>query len=181
MGTRASIKYKQLEDSEEFIELENFKIIPGTVRSTSELSYNCQKLIILGFPLEAFFLLKESRFDPSELSLQFHMQEFIELVLRKKSIEAMRFAQKAFATRRDECVFVLIAQKKLKVSVGDVMGLLCYENPEDSPLSYLLDPGFRSALSLAVEILVNPPRKSFNICRRLCCCRRKQPQKVNLS
>ena len=179
MGARASINYKLIKEYDELIELEDYAPDLKQIKTNSELSYHCQKLIVLGYPLEAYNLLKSTNTDPNQLFLHFHVQEFIELIKKKKLIQAIQLAQKVFPGFRGSSLNVNNGKTSLVITVNDVMGLLCYENPELSPLSYLLDTQLRNALTSAVELFLNPPSNRYNICKRLCCCKRKPLKKVN--
>lgn len=173
MGARISKQYQPLKHSDELIELETYSPTPATFRSSSELSYHCQKLIILGYPLEAFNIIKSSAIDTTPLYLPLHTQEFIELIRRKKLLEALSFAQKSLVSYKNSSFPVKIQKKTLEISVNDIMGLLCYENPELSPLSYLLDPAIKAFVAGLVDAVINPPTPQRKICDKICCCRRR--------
>lgn len=179
MGTRTSINYKLIKDYDEMIELEDYAKDLKHIKTSSELSYHCQKLIVLGYPLEAYNLLKTTNLDPNQLFFHFHVQEFIELIKKKKLIQAIQLAQQVFPGFRSSKLVLNSGKTNLVITVNDVMGLLCYENPEQSPLSYLLDTQLRNSLSSAVDLFLNPPSKTYNICKKLCCCRRRPVTKVN--
>ena len=173
MGQRNTKYYQPLENSDELIELENYSATPTAFHSSSELSYHCQKLVILGYPLEAYNLIKSASIDTSSLYLPLHTLEFLEQIRRKKFLEALSFAQKSFPSHKNSSFSVKIHKKTLEISVNDIMGLLCYESPEQSPLSYLLDPAIKSSLSILVDSIVNPQISKKRICDRLCCCKRR--------
>ena len=134
---------------------------------------HCQKLIILGYPLEAYNLIKSESIDTSSLYLPFHIQEFIELINRKKSLDALLFAQKIFPPYKNSSFSLNYHTKPLEISVNDIMGLLCYEQPETSSLSYLLDPMLRNSLYNLMDSVINPKGQRKNICAKICCCRKR--------
>lgn len=174
MGARINKQYQPLKHSDELIELETYSATPLTFRSASELSYHCQKLIILGYPLEAYNLIKSSATDTTLLYLPLHTQEFIELIHRKKHLEALSFAQKSLVHYKNSSFSVKVHKKTLEISVNDIMGLLCYENPENSPLSYLLDPAIKTFLAGLADSVINPQTPQKKICDKICCCRRRK-------
>lgn len=173
MGQRNTKFYQPLKHSDELIELENYSATPASFHSSSELSYHCQKLILLGYPLEAYNLIKSASIDTSSLYFPLHTLEFLEQIRRKKFLEALLFAQKSFLSHKNSSFSVKIHKKNLEISLNDIMGLLCYENPEQSPLSYLLDPAIKSNLNTLVDSIINPQISNKRICGKICCCRRK--------
>ena len=173
MGYKLS-KYSPLHTDDKSIELEEYSPIMIHHFSVPEISLQCQKLIILGFPLEAYNLIQEKNIDTSLLYLPLHTLEFLILISKKKSIDALLFAQKFLAKYKDSSFVLEHKTGLIEISVTEVMGLLCYENPESSILAYMLDPSLRSAFASLVESILNPTYSRKSICRYFKCCKKKR-------
>jgi CTLH/CRA C-terminal to LisH motif domain len=172
MGYKVS-KYSLLKTESSSIELEEFPSSHKVQYSLQDLSFQCQSLIISGHPLEAYKLIKFNPIDFSELYLPLHSQEFIELIKKKKYIDGLLFAQKNLGKYKN-CSFILNAKENpVEICVKTLMGLLCYESPEESPLSYLLDPSIRYFVAQKTEDIINP-RQSKSICLFFKCCKKKR-------
>ena len=172
MGLQHSKQYDLLEENS--IELGELTYEKKSSYLASELLFECQKLIVNGQPLEAFALIENNSFFAFQLYLPLHAQEFIELTAKKNFFEAMIFAQKFLAKHKNSS-FVLNEQTNpIQISISNLMGLLCYENPENSVLKDLLDPSWRYSFASLAESVMSPSRKNRKICEYLNCCKRKK-------
>lgn len=173
MGYKLSKQYHLLNVSEKSIELEEYPPASKKYFSLSELASQCQKLIVLGFPLEAYTLIEENSLDTSLIYLPLHCQEFLELISKLKFIDALMFAQKFLAKHKDSSFILQIKTESIEISVKDLMGLLCYEDPQNSVLAYMLEPSLRYAFATFTLSVINPPATDRRICCYLKCCKKR--------
>lgn len=177
MGFKISKQYHLLNSSEKAIELEEYPEPPKKQYfSLAELTAQCQKLIILGFPLEVYELIRDNSIDVSALYLPLYSQQYLELISQEKYIDGLLFAQE-FLSMHKKSSFVLETKTgMIEISITNLMGLLCYHQPKSSILGYLLDPSLRFAFALTVQTILNPPVRRTNICRHFKCCRKRTQQ-----
>lgn len=71
-----------------------------------------------------------------ELLFRLKKQEFIELVGKGKHKEALEFAEQELAKRIEE-------DESLLKELESAIALLLFDDPQNSPLAYLLDPSYR--------------------------------------
>ncbi|OMJ74892.1 hypothetical protein SteCoe_26099 [Stentor coeruleus] len=173
MGIRASKNYQPLRTADESIELEDYTRVLKAQRNSSDLSHYVQKLIIQGLPLLAYDEIQRSGLDSPDIFLSLHCLEFIEIIKKQKIFDAMVFAQNYLSKGRNDSFTLNADSKPLNISVSDLIGLLCYENPENSVLGYLLDPSLRYSFAAHIESILNPYEPEARICKFFKCCKRK--------
>jgi len=79
-------------------------------------------------------------FDKYEVvGLMLHCQSFIELIRQKKPIEAMNYAEVNLENCHNKKIKIYSVDNQIQeIEIKEIIGLLCYENPEDSELRHFL-------------------------------------------
>lgn len=145
---------------------------------TSMLKLRCQirKHIANGHTEKAFALLKPHmknmeqkimKDSMNKLLLLLHSQIFVEKISCRKTLEAIDYAQEHLAQYMEhegQSKEFIDSSNKNGVSswfkLSDIIGLLAYQEPEQSPLKHLLDQGHRDRIINAVnELLLQYEKK----------------------
>ena len=106
----------------------------------------------------------EFLFPGSALYLAVVCQQFIELVKQRKPGEALEVALKYLSEYRG--CFVRIKKSRnefVSVKISELLGLLCYEEPEHSELAYLLSQRHKDQTIQLIKSFLN--RSSCKCCR----------------
>ena len=100
----------------------------------------------------------------SMLYLTLIIQHFFDLIKGKRPNEALEIAFVYLSDQRERILYVKKSKKEyLQVKVKDLLGLLCYEEPEKCELSYLLSKDQKDYSMQIISTLVG--RKSCRCCR----------------
>lgn len=113
---------------------------------------NLRKLITSGNLKEALLYLTENfpeMLNDEQCMLYFNVQEFIELIKLNDPERALFQAKEKLAKCKDFYVYVRDDEDK-PIYVWEVVGLLAYVNPSESPLKKLLE---RSQLELTADLV----------------------------
>ena len=108
-------------------------ILTGNMRKTSEF-------IVENFP---------DLLSDEVCMLYLHVQEFIEMIKLGEVIPALEFAREKMARFRNYTVFYR-DRVDIEIFVWEVVGLLAYDKPMESPLASLLD---QSQLELTADLI----------------------------
>jgi hypothetical protein len=103
----------------------------------------------------------------NKLLLLLHSQIFVEKISCRKTLEAIDYAQEHLAQYMEhegQSKEFIDSSNKNGVSswfkLSDIIGLLAYQEPEQSPLKHLLDQGHRDRIINAVnELLLQYEKK----------------------
>ncbi|CAG9334621.1 unnamed protein product [Blepharisma stoltei] len=85
-----------------------------------------------------------------ECIISLHVQEFIEIIKKGEPYTALDYAKRYLASFREKTVFCR-KDVDLSVFVWEIIGLLCYNKPEESVLGYLLMPSQREVTADVVN------------------------------
>ena len=177
------LSYRLLNSEEVAIELEELPHATKSRPDNQDLIRYIDKLILSGKALKSLqvmeqFLPELVARDP-ELHLAILTLEFLELVRKNEPLEALEFAKTQLAEYKNKSVMLRKPGKgeDLQLSVLEVLGVLCYNQPLESDLGYLLDSTQRQKVSDTFNLkagYINTSRSYLCSLTRILCCLKKK-------
>ncbi len=169
----SSLPYSILPHDDAYIELERISSTPLPPSFSPPPPPSLIKLQVLaGNMPQALTNLREGYeqlITPgSPVYLSLHTQAFIELLRLKQSSQALKYAQMHLAEYRDRHFKTVKAELRIR----DLMGLMCFEEPKESAVGYLMQEEQRKVTAQVVLRAIDSINASGRKCScfRLCRC-----------